>query len=243
MGTSSSYDAPKTPKWAELKAQVTSSARNGYTSIKSAKNILNDFINTSGGAYRVSKGGGSIGLGKSAQNVATRFANFISVVGAVGFNQALETFGLSEFIGKSINEIIPSIIEKIGGPSSTINDTDARNALSRLLDEHLSALTTPDQVEKALSNIIGEDTLEKLLNQFFGYYLYEQFCRVFYERLSNRVGRSNADSYLKSIFDSIKSELGLMTSNKKLSNINWSGDEGKNLADQILQDTFEIFGA
>ena len=242
MGTSSGYEAPTTPDWRDLKAKVTRTARDGSVLPHTARNTLNDFIRTSGGARTISRGDGAIGTGRSAQNIARRLANFVSSVGAVGLRQALESFGLSELVGKPASEIIPALVDKLGGPSSTINDTDARKALSIVMDQLLKDLDTPEQVEEALNQIMEGEALESLLNQFFGYYLYEQFCRVFYERLGNRVGRSNADSYLSSIFDTIKSALELMASNRDLSQIDWKGAEGQNIADQILQDTFEIFG-
>lgn len=242
MGTSSGYEAPTTPDWRDLKAKATRTARDGSASPSTAKSTLRDIIRTSGGARNISRGGGAIGAGRSAQNTARNLANFISSVGAVGLHQALESFGLSEFVGRSASEIIPALVDKLGGPSSTINDTDARKALSIVMDQLLKDLDTPEQVEEALNQIIEGEALESLLNQFFGYYLYEQFCRVFYERLGNRVGRSNADSYLSSIFDTIKSALELMTSDRDLSQIDWKSAEGQNITDQILQDTFEIFG-
>lgn len=242
MGTSSGYKAPTTPDWKNLKGQVTRTARDGSVLPHTARNTLNDFIRTSGGARTISQGGGAIGAGRSAQNTARNLANFISSVGAVGLHQALESFGLSEFVGRSASEIIPALVDKLGGPSNTINDTDARKALSIVMDQLLKDLDTPEQVEEALNQIMEGEALESLLNQFFGYYLYEQFCRVFYERLENSVGRSNADSYLSSIFDTIKSALKLMTFDRDLSQIDWKGGEGQNIADQILQDTFEIFG-
>lgn len=242
MGTSSGYEAPTTPDWRDLKAKVTRTARDGSVLPHTARNTLNDFIRTSGGARTISRGDGAIGAGRSAQNTARRLANFVSSVGAVGLRQALESFGLSELVGKPASEIIPALVDKLGGPSSTINDTDARKALSIVMDQLLKDFDTPEQVEEALNQIMEGEALESLLNQFFGYYLYEQFCRVFYERLGNRVGRSNADSYLSSIFDTIKSALELMASNRDLSQIDWKGAEGQNIADQILQDTFEIFG-
>jgi len=242
MGTSSGYEAPTTLDWRVLKAKVTRTARDGSASPSTAKSTLRDLIRTSGGAHNISRGGGAIGAGRSAQNTARNLANFISSVGAVGLHQTLESFGLSEFVGRSASEIIPALVDKLGGPSSTINDTDARKALSIVMDQLLKDLDTPEQVEEALNQIMEGEALESLLNQFFGYYLYEQFCRVFYERLGNRVGRSNADSYLSSIVDTIKSALELMTFDRDLSQIDWKGAEGQNIADQILQDTFEIFG-
>jgi hypothetical protein len=242
MGTSSGYEAPTTPDWGNLKGQVSRTASGGYVSQQSARNTLKDFIGTSGGARNVSRGGGSIGAGRSAQNTARRLANFVSSVGALGLRQALESFGLAEFVGKSATEIVAALVDKLGEPSSTINDVDARKALSRVMNDRLSDLETPEQVEETLSQIIEGEDLESLLAQFFGYYLYEQFCRVFYERLAKKVGVSNADGYLSSIFDTIKSALEYMTHDRDLSKIDWAGAEGQRIAAQILQDTFEIFG-
>lgn len=242
MGTSSKYEAPTTPDWRDLKSQVTRAARNGSTSTSSARDTLRDFINTSGGARNISQGGGGMGTGKSAQNTASRVGGFISSVGSIGLKQTLESYGLSDFVGKSASEIIPALVDKLGGPASTINDSDARNALSRLMNELLGNLETPEEVEETLEQVVAKEGLEDLLSKFFGYYLYEQFCRVFYERLINRVGRQDADSYLRSILDTLKASLALKVSGRYLSRINWAGAEGQNIADNILQETFEIFG-
>ena len=242
MGTSTGYEAPTTPDWGDLKSQVTRTARSGSVSPGSAKDALRGFIGTSGGARNISRGGGAIGAGRSAQNTARRVADFISSVGSVGLQQTLESYGLSEFVGKPAGEIIPAIVDKLGGPASTINDSDARNALSKVMDELLGGLETPEQVEEALEQVMEGETLEGLLSKFFSYYLYEQFCRVFYERLVNRIGRLNTDSYLNSIFDTIKSSLALKASERDLSQVNWGGAEGQSITDTILQDTYEIFG-
>ncbi|MFW5901393.1 MAG: hypothetical protein ACOCUK_02490 [bacterium] len=109
------------------------------------------------------------------------------------------------------------------------------------MNELLGDLETPEQVEETLEQVVAEEGLEDLLGSFFGYYLYEQFCRVFYERLVNRVGRQNADSYLRSILDTIKASLALKISGRDLSQIDWGGAEGQNISDNILQETFEIF--
>ncbi len=242
MGTSTGYEAPTTPDWSDLKGQVTRAARNGSASSTAANDALRGFIQTSGGAHNISRGGGAIGVGRSAQNTAQGMAGFISTVGSDGLQQALNSYGLSEFVGKSAGEIIPALVDKLGGPASTSNDSDARNALSKVMDELLGDLKTPEQVEDALEQVMAGEALEGLLSTFFGYYLYEQFCRVFYERLVNRVGRSNTDSYLNSIFDTIKSSLALKASGRDLSQVDWGGPEGQNITDTILQDTFEIFG-
>lgn len=242
MGTSSRYKPPTTPNWSNLKSKVTRTAKGGVASPDVGRSTLNDFIQISGGAQNISRGGGTIGAGRSAQNAAQNLGDFFQSVESVGLNKALESFGLAEFVGQPASEIIPAIVDTLGGPSSTINDADARHALSRLMDELLRELHTPEQVEEALGQIMESRALKSLLEKFFAYYLYEQFCRVFYERLVSRVGRSKCDSYLSSIFDTIKASLELMRSDRDLSQIDWTGEEGQTIANQILQDTFEIFG-
>ena len=230
MGTSTGYKAPTTPDWGNLKSKVTRAARSGAASNTSANDTLRDFIRTSGGARSVSRGGGAMGGGRSAQNTASRVGGFISSVGSIGLDRTLQSYGLS------------ALVDKLGGSASTGNDSDARNALSKVMDELLGDLDTPEQVEETLEQVMSGEALENLLSKFFGYYLYEQFCRVFYERLVKSVGRENADSYLGNISDTIKSSLRLKSSDKDLSKIDWSGAEGQRIADQILQDTYEIFG-
>ncbi|MCI5121266.1 MAG: hypothetical protein D3908_08770, partial [Candidatus Electrothrix sp. AUS4] len=183
-----------------------------------------------------------MGVGRSAQNTAGRIGGFISSVGSNGLERTLEAYGLSSFVGKSAGEIIPALVDKLGGPASTGNDSDAKSALLKVMNELLGDLETPEQVEETLEQVMTGEAFEDLLSKFFGYYLYEQFCRVFYERLVKNVGRNKADSYLSNIFDTIKSSLRLKSSDKDLSKIDWSGTEGKKITDQITLDTYEIFG-
>jgi len=242
MGTSSGYDAPTDPNWRRLKNKVTKDIKNGETFYSKAKDTLRDFIQASGGASGISSGRGPMGMGRSAQNTARRLANFISVVRSNDLQQALQFFDLGDYIGKPIDVIIFAIIDKIGGPANTINDSDARNALSSLMSELICDIDTTDELEDILNNIADEQTIEEVLSKYFGYYLYEQFCRVFYERLVKRVGRSTADSYLDNVKETIKSSLALKTYEMSLDQIDWEGDEGQSIVDNILQETFEIFG-
>lgn len=235
MGTSSAYEAPTSNDWPNLKAQVTRFARDGVTSLSSEKDILQKFIR--------SNEEGSSGERSSAQDTARRVGEFVSSVASLGLQHTLESYGLSELVGEPVEHIIPAIVDKLGGPSSTLNDSDARNVLSKLMNELLGDLETPEQVEQSLEQVLAQKDLENLLSKFFGYYLYEQFCRVFYERLVNRVGRQNANSYLKSIFDTIEASLALKVSERDLSRVDWRGPEGQSLAGNILKETFEIFGS
>lgn len=242
MGTSKGYSAPTTPPWRNLKANVTRLANEGLLAPGSAKNILGEYIKTNGGARRIAQGGGTIGGGRVAQKVARKVGGFFSSVSSLGFAEALRQAGLGELVGKPVREIIFSLIDYLGGPSNTLDEVDARNALSRVSDELLEEATDFESMEKILEETSKEDKLSNFLIRFFGYYLYEQFCRVFYERLVARHGEPKAESFLDGILDYIRSALHLKTLDQDITKIDWAGTQGQQLADDILQTTFEVFG-
>jgi len=101
--------------------------------------------------------------------------------------------------------ILAGLLDKIGGPANTIDDVDARNALARLQDKLLTDAEDPHEVEQILSAQASE--LEAVLIEFFSFYLFEQFCRVFFERLMQRVGELKAQPFLNDIESFIRSVL------------------------------------
>ena len=85
-------------------------------------------------------------------------------------------------------------------------------------------------------------SLENLLERFFGYYIFEQFSRVFYERLVQRVGAQQAISFLGQIREFIQSSLAGRAMERDLSSIDWGGAEGSTIVSEICSQTLEVFG-
>lgn len=239
MGTSKSYDAPTTPPWPDLKRRVSNLAPKGRLTRSSAREIAYDFIAVHGGPKQMAGGSG----GRAAQNVAHNIARFISSVEALGLQDTLRQEGLENLIGKSVNEISLTLIDYLGRHASTIDEVDARNALSRLMNELFEGAESFEDVERVLETKSQQAELETLLIKFFGYYIFEQFCRVFYERLAARVGENQAEIFLDGILDYIISALRHKTLNKDVSTINWRGEQGKSVTSEILQETLEVFGS
>jgi hypothetical protein len=242
MGTSKGYSAPTSPEWRKLKGKVTRLANEGALAPSTARSILGNYIQTNGGAKRIAQGEGTIGRGRVAQKIARNVGGFFSSIGGLGFVEALRQSGLGALAGKPVKDIIFSLLDYLGGPANTIDEVDARNALSRVLDELLQEANDFEGVEKILEETSRGDALGKFLILFFGYYLYEQFCRVFYERLVTRVGESKAELSLGSILEYIQSALRLKSLDQDISRIDWAGAQGQQLADNILQTTLEVFG-
>ena len=185
------------------------------------------------------RGGGSVGGGGAARSVARRLGGFIANVGALGLNEALQLEGLAEFIGRPVREILAVLLEHLGGPSSSIDQVDARAALARLQHELF------DKAEDAQA--IGElmtkeaENLESLLERYFGFYLYELFCRVFFERLTRLIGDDRAGAFLGEIKNYIVAALANRVGSRNVSSVDWSGLEGQRLSMDIMEDTMSVF--
>lgn len=238
MGTSTSYSAPGS--WGTLKSEVTRAANEGSASPASAASIVGSYIQHNGGAARMSGGGsgGTVG-GGAGRAVAQRIGGFISAVSEVGLAEALRREGLAELVDRPVQEILAALLNRLGGPASTIDDVDARAALARLQEELLRDAQTPEDVEQVLR--AQAVSIDVLLRDYFGLYLFEQFCRVFFERLVQRRGESKALGFLDDIKEFIKATLVNRVGRRAISKISWAGQEGSKLCSEIMQATLTVF--
>ena len=237
MGTSTNYSAPGS--WGPLKREVTIAAKKGGANPATASRIVAHFVQTNGGAARMSGGsGGSIG-GSAGRAVAQRLGGFVSAVGEVGLTEALRREGLAHLVGRPIRDVLATLLNHLGGPASTIDDVDARTALARLEQELLRDAQTPDDIERILQE--RARNLDLLLRDYFGLYLFEQFCRVFFERLVQKRGESTALAFLDDIKEFIKGTLVKRVGRRAIEKISWVGQEGAMLCADIMKTTLAVF--
>jgi hypothetical protein len=166
---------------------------------------------------------------------------FLSSVGTAGLDEALREAGLADLIGKPADEVSAGWLDALADPGSTLDDHAARLALAKLNDELFKGAETYEDAGRALSAAVDGQGLARLLASFFGNYLYERFCRDFYENWIKKVGSSKAASSLKSIKDCIESSIKAKLAGRDLSRFRWRGREGLRLTEQVMQETLEIF--
>lgn len=238
MGTSTDFSAP--PNWSNIKSDVTRSGGGGLTPAKS-RDLLRDYISTNGGYRQMSSGGGQLGNGRTARNSARSLGGFVSGVARDGLDATLRNHGLGELVGKSVTEILLGVVSLCGGTDGEIDSVDARNALSDTMDELCKDAETVEDLGALLAAQMNSDALGTLLMAYFGNYLYEQFCRVFFAQLEKKHGGQGATSFLGSIKDFIKSSLRNHTLDMNLSKIDWFGNEGGRIAQTIMENTLKVF--
>lgn len=161
-------------------------------------------------------------------------------MGRLGLGGALQNAGWVDLIGRPVKDVLNCLLDRLGGESSTIDDVDARMALSRLQDHYFGDAETPEELEQLLTRQV--DRIDALLQDFFSFYLYEVFCRVFFERLAKRHGEMRAYSFLNEIDEFIKSALANRAESRDLSQLNWNGAQGQALIADIMEATLSVFG-
>ena len=241
MGTSTNYSAPTTPQWKKLKGKVTRLTGQGSLTSTGIKEILRDFVNVNYGSSPGTSGSGGAARRQTAQNVARKIGGFFSSVANVGFREAFEDAGLGSLEGKTLSEIAHLLLDYLGGPSGTLDKADVRTALCDLMDEILNDTDTVEDVEEAMEMRSHGEALDNLIRHFFGYYIYEQFCRDLYGQLVTNIGDDRAEESVDEIQDYICEALRDVVGDQNISQVGWNGSQGQQIVEQILQETLEVF--
>ena len=236
MGTSSSYSAP--PSWGGLKRTVTRIGGSGPTS---AARLVGDYISQNGGATTIARRGSGSGGGSAGQQAAREFAGLASRVAVVGLPRALREAGLAHLIGQPVGKFVRGLIDHFCGPGSTFDQVDARNAMARLTERLLDDAETPEQVGEILAGLVERDELGSILAEYFGYLVYEEFMRAFYEQVLQHHGDARAESMAEDIIDFVLKATENQTLDIALMDVDWFGGEGRQMAERVMEQTLRVF--
>ncbi|MBG9810091.1 hypothetical protein ABD68_00160 [Bacillus endophyticus] len=166
----------------------------------------------------------------------------MSNVRQYGFEEAVHRLNISLFNGMSVLDFTLSLTDFFSESATSLDDSDSRNAMSRLTEELFDGGSNVEEFSEIIEQKMDTLGIEGIVTKFFSYYLYEQFCRVFYERLVTRVGDIKAESFLSGIFDYITSEVQLMNSDNSLTSIDWGSSDVNNTCSDILHRTLLVYG-
>jgi hypothetical protein len=151
----------------------------------------------------------------------------------------LQAAGWGDLVGRPVREILNSLLDRLGGESSTIDDVDARMALAALEKQYFDPAQTPEDLEQLMQAQVGQ--IETVLQDYFGLYLYEVFCRVFFERLVQKTGETRAYTVLGQIKDFIRAKLENLAAGRDISRINWKGPDGQRITAEVMEATLRVF--
>ena len=263
MGTSRGYKMPTGGNWTPLKNDATDFVQGTGGKEITPGDLVTDFIRAAGGLKGLMRGNGgsapSVVEGSATQAAGTRgggggggtsaavgtarnLGGFLSRVGEVGLERALQERGLGEVVGKSASDVADVMLDEFAGPASTLDNALARESLAEIRDEILNDAETFEDVEERLNTAMDELGIFGILASFFGHYVFKMFCRNFYEEWVKKVGDSKASNGLAQIKEYITSSIRTKLTGREVATVDWKTNEGTQVAEDVLKETIEVFG-
>ena len=244
MGTSKSYSASikGQPQWGNLSGAVTSSCDGNVVASSTIGNIISKYVSVIGGSGRAGRGASKIG-GRAGIRTAKNIGAFLGAFNSSGGNirEALTQVGLPGLENLPLNEVIDRLLEHCTGPSSTLDDVAAKAASQMILEELVGDAQTIEEWQDYLTKALDSETLEEVIERYFGYYIFEHLSVMFYEKLIVDKGKSECEGLFKQIKDYVFEKIKNMNKTNPLKNINWSGEDADRLVKNIQEDVLEVF--
>lgn len=155
--------------WEKSKGALTrlSNSKSGASIRKAGKK----YVNSLGGSRRATKA--------AAQGRITgkKYASFLGSLSSGGINNALQSLGLEQLVGKSSEEICLAIANSLAPPGTTNDEAIARDALISTLDSLYSKIQEEGDDFSSIENLSLEqvkDTLIEYVSNFiFIKWMYE----------------------------------------------------------------------
>mgnify|MGYP000426188451 CR=1 FL=1 len=189
--------------------------------------------------------GNSFGKTKSIKGgglrpVAQRLASFISDVPKVGIHAALKNAGIENPESIPPEKLAMALADVLVGDASLIVESEMRDALidvmERICDE-------PSSLEEGESMLVASAyNLENVVQSLFESYIMERFKTFFCEHEAPKHGFEAADRILNDARQFVSAEMALeKASRSDLTAVDWSGAQGAQIVDAILQRTVSIY--
>lgn len=245
MGTSTGYLPPKGPQWNKVKSEAGNAIKNPFDSnfrkALAAHIVARSSLGGSGSSGTNSSSGGHSYGGRSTRfNVAQKLGNFISNVRTLGLEQALSDIGLSDFIGKSLNDILNGIIQVFSEGDGVFEEIDALTAIGAVLDDICRDCSNSEEFETKLKMLADAGALSEIFEKFFRYALVEDFIRRNWAKLQDKYSNDEIaklkDNVAEFLIEKVKYEYGF----ESLATLNWKAPETVQLLQQIEEETLSL---
>jgi hypothetical protein len=219
-----------TGNWGGVKSKLGRIANSKKGSHYSYKGLASQYVRNVGGvknAVRSSrsgiKGGASLG-------------GFLGSIGSIGLNDTLKNYGLSDYIGKTAEEIFAKISEKICPLGSTNEDAITRKAI---LDSLSSMYLRYEDNGNIVFDNLQEQDLELVFTEYISYYIYHKWLYELGLAIENKnITEKEAVSLEEEVKEFIFNEIEVEFKGKKIIEINFQSNEGQKIIEDIFEQSY-----
>ena len=222
-----SNESPITGNWAAAKGALSRYARG--TNGSSLRKASQSYVKTLGGSSKATK--------SAVKGIVTGgiFLNFVSNISTSGFVKTLEKFGLSDCIGKSSEEVLAKIADRIAPIGSTNDEAIARDATLETLDFLYEKLLEEGKELDSLESL-DEQTMKDSVGEYISTYIYKKWLyEVGLAIEKNELTEKEAVALEKEIKEFVRDETKSALREKNILTLNLSEGDGKKIIENIFE--------
>jgi hypothetical protein len=217
-----------TGDWGPAKAAFTRYARKGGGRANFSK---------AASSYVRSMGGSSNALRSAARGVSVgaNYVEFLGSIGKQGLERTLQDFGLTDCIGKSPEEALAMLAQKIAPAGTTNDDILARNAVMAAIDSLYLKLEEKGDTFEAITNV-SEENLKETVIEFVGAYIFKKWIYelgIALER--NELSEQEAIDLETEVKVLVKDEVKLSLRDKNILKLDFEKGDGKRIIENIFE--------
>jgi hypothetical protein len=226
MGTSSDFPGGKGQDWSNLRRAATDFAKSGET--KYAERILSRFVAALGGA--------AAATAASAATIGStqRMADVVAALGEGGVEDALQRAGLEHLVGQSRWDVLGALVEEVAGAAAGLQEAAIQSATVRVFEDLF-----PDQEswDEIAAMRLDEQQVQDVIERFVGECVFGRLSQTIDERLS-RYDPHERDRRNDELHEMVTQLVKLRLDDRSVLEVDWRGDEGRQLTEGIVGDVF-----
>jgi hypothetical protein len=204
---------------------------------RSLSNAASSYVSAKGGARRAAASA------ISGKSVSSQFGTILSNFAQNGINVGLQSIGLGSLVGESAKNILSAISNQLAPSGASLEEEAARMATNDVLAWLYENFIAEDGDISALEQMSAEDIGQAVL-QSVGSYIYHRWLQELGKSIEKgAISESTAVRLERDvkeyIFERLKSEM----QNREAVNIDWSGQEGARIINDLYIEAYSILEA
>ena len=204
------------------------------------KSAFKNLVKTGGGIKNISSGK-SKSIGRAGLKSSRKLVDFYTSVSSEGLQKALQNIGLSNLIGKSVQDITDFLLVYCSDINSGMDETAASKATCEVLNEIAKGSDNDlEKFEELINVYVNENGLADILCQFWGLYIYEHLSQRFQEKITQQKGVEISKETFRTIKEDIMGQVKVLNETRSISKINWQGEEGSKNIESIFESIIKI---
>jgi hypothetical protein len=226
MGTSSDFPGGKGQDWKNLRRATTDYAKTGKPEL--AGRVLTRFVAALGGAAAATA------ASRATIGSTQRLADFAAALGEGGVEDALQRAGLGHLVGQSRWDVLGALVEEVAGAAAGLEEAAIQSAAVRVFEELFPDQESWDEIAAVR---LDEPQVADVIERFIAECVFGRLSQTIDERLA-RFDPHERERRNDELHEIVMQLVKLRLDDRSVLEVDWRGDEGRQLTEGIVGDLF-----